>query len=432
MSTQRLAKQGVYEELFQHSPVPLNPGDICTHMVLFTGEHELGKAQNFLKALCVGLEIPCQLSSEREFQSQTEDLSFKWERHTEFQSFTFYVPNRSQNFEINALRTLPQSWLNEIEKALIVSLHIKIDPVNKRILDNPVCPMGFDISPVAGGSVCDHHAAIWSDFRLYQDGFSRIIIQDSGLGPFRLGRLAQRLIDLETYRILALFGFRTTHHTNEKIAEFEAELLEIINAQAIETDNIQDQDALNALLKLASKIENLVTKDCNRYDATKAYAQIVYKRLDELNEQRIQGAQRLSNFLRRRFIPAMNTCVATSVRLEKLERRITRTASLMRTKIDVEVQQQNCLLLDSMNKRSITQIKLQQTVETLSIFAISYYAIGVFSVFANLVHELGVNVKPEILTGLTAPIIITSIFFAARSIRKKLGLQHHAILGETI
>ena len=57
--------------------------------------------------------------------------------------------------------------------------------------------------------------------------------------------------------------------------------------------------------------------------------------------------------------------------------------TLLRTWVDVEVERQNRDLLASMNNRARLQLRLQQTVEGLSVAAVSYYVVGLVGYLAK-------------------------------------------------
>lgn len=412
-----------YRELYQHPPLPMAEGTVCSFVVFLESEKGEHINRYRLEDLISLAGLKTIEKNELFFLGSNNNLKVKWERHSEFETFFFCTDASEKNeFARTSIENLPKQWAaNHFEDSLVAT-HIHVTPVDKDYLEKPSLPICFQSPPVAGGYVCDSNAVIWSDFRIQDDGFTRIVVKDGNLGPFRLGRLVQRILDIETYRVLAQMGQLTNYTTNRRIAALEEELSNILVHEDGHLGRPGDKALLEKLIELSSRVDNLVTRDSNRYDATKAYGQIVYRRLEEINEQRIQGAQRLSNFIRRRFIPAMNTNDATAIRLDKLEQRIARTSALFRTKIDVQVQNQNAQVLDSMNRRSDTQIKLQQTVEALSVVAISYYAIGIFSRISELLAKLGIIKNEQLITGLATPIIIISVVILARRLRKKLGL----------
>ena len=91
----------------------------------------------------------------------------------------------------------------------------------------------------------------------------------------------------------------------------------------------------------------------------------------------------------RRYDPAMRTCRSAKERLDELSARAERASDLLRTRVDVANQAQNVEVLRAMDRRAALQLRLQETVEGLSVVAISYYAVNLA---AGLLGPLGETV----------------------------------------
>ncbi|MGE0282468.1 MAG: DUF3422 family protein, partial [Rhizobiaceae bacterium] len=152
--------------------------------------------------------------------------------------------------------------------------------------------------------------------------------------------------------------------------------------------------------------------------ASRAYDGIVQERLDALNETAVPGYNTWRGFLQRRVAPAMRTCRSVEQRQENLSRKLTRATTLLRTWVDVEVEKQNRDLLASMNNRARLQLRLQQTVEGLSVAAVSYYVVGLIGYLAKGTHLFGLELKPEYVTAISVPIVILGVWWAVRRIRR--------------
>ncbi|MGT2466713.1 DUF3422 family protein [Mesorhizobium atlanticum] len=81
-----------------------------------------------------------------------------------------------------------------------------------------------------------------------------------------------------------------------------------------------------------------------------------------------------------------------------LSRKLTRATTLLRTWVDVDVEKQNRDLLASMNNRARLQLRLQQTVEGLSVAAVSYYVVGLIGYVAKGASIFGHAFAPEVVT----------------------------------
>jgi len=124
-------------------------------------------------------------------------------------------------------------------------------------------------------------------------------------------------------------------------------------------------------------------------------------------------------FLDRRFSPAMATCQAVSDRIRSLAERSERASNLLRTRVDIALEAQNQQVLKSMEKRGLQQLRLQQTVEGLSVVAISYYLIGIF---AKLIEGFGDYAKTDtkLVSLLSIPVIVFLVWYGVRRLRKKI------------
>ncbi|RME69223.1 MAG: DUF3422 family protein [Alphaproteobacteria bacterium] len=410
----------LYEEFHLRAPTPIANGCSCSHIVIRTPFCGAEGVTPNLSRLCACLNLRLPASNLRQMEGMANAVRFKWQRHTEFETFTFYSKlSERPLFEDSAFSLIPHSWRQRLSGEFLVAVHAAMVPLQGNDRGHRRPPEGtFTTKTVVGGSACDGHADIWSDFTLGPDGFSRIVIHDYGLGPRRAGRLLQRLLDIETYRIAALLGLDEAHRANAHANEIETALHRLLEQHDFQVNAAPNRELFEALVSLAAQAEQLLSTSSFRFGATSAYAHLVYRRLDELAEQRIHGAQRLSNFLKRRFMPAVDTCEAARVRLHDLTARIHRDVALIRARIDMARQEQNSELLDAMNRRAQLQFKLQQTVEALSSVAISYYAIGIFAAVAKAATSVRPIVSATVLTGLAAPIIIAAVIYIMRNVHK--------------
>ena len=142
--------------------------------------------------------------------------------------------------------------------------------------------------------------------------------------------------------------------------------------------------------------------------------------LDELREERLEGFQTFKEFMERRLTPAMRTCDAVRDRLETLSRRVTRAGQLLRTRVDIQVEGQNRDLLASMDRRAKLQLRLQETVEGLSLAAITYYAVGLVKYAAEGLIAAGWSLPVDIITGVAIPLIAITGFLGLRQVRKAI------------
>ncbi len=306
------------------------------------------------------------------FIAELGGFQFRWEQHGEFSTYTFYVQGTETTpFAEPALQTVPVDWLAGLGGRTVVAAHATILPVSSDNVDISRISSHFAGNPIIGAAVSGGAARAFTDFRVHIDGFSRFLILDHKLQPGQAGRLIHRLFEIEVYRVMAMLARPIARKLSPKLSQRDQQLLDITTAMS--QPERKDEELLEELINLAAEIEHCLSTSHFRFSAASAYYKIVEQRIEDLREQRIQGIQTIGEFMKRRLQPAINTCNATAKRLNQLSRRISNAGDLLRTRVDISIEQQNQALLKSMNQRAKMQLHLQETVEGLSIVAITTY-----------------------------------------------------------
>jgi uncharacterized membrane-anchored protein len=278
----------------------------------------------------------------------------------------------------------------------------------------------FDRASLVVAENSDGAALYATDFKPDPGGFVRILVANRGMPTERAGALVQRVLELETYRTLALLGLPEAHRLAPSIAAGEKRLVEVTEEMRQPGDLTANQRLLHELTALAAEVEAGAAASVFRFGATRAYEEIVEQRLQTLGERKVGGLPTWSSFLARRMKPALRTCTTIEARQANLSTKLARAADLLRARVDVELEQQNQELLKSMNARTRLQIRLQSTVEGLSVAAITYYVVSLFSYLAKAAHEAGmVAAEPAILTALFVPIAALAIWGMVHRIRRR-------------
>lgn len=344
---------------------------------------------------------------------------FRWERHREFSTYTF---SRGDAFEVpfqsTALSLVPVDWLDRMTGEVIAAIHICVD---KTVRTQDELGLLFNHHPLVGSKVVGGAAEAWSDLHLYPDGFLRIMVYDESLTDGQVGRLIQRLSEIETYRMMALLAFPDARYANGQTVGMDRELAGIVQELADPNTDHNDRELLERLTALAAMAEKLDATTNFRLSATKAYYDIVRQRIVELREDRISGVQTLSEFMERRLAPAMKTCEAAARKQDQLSRRVGRAGDLLRTRVDIAMEEKNRDLLDSMNRRALMQFRLQRTVEGLSIAAISYYVLGLVAYAAKGMKSWGLPIDTDIAVMLALPVILMVAFLGLQRLHKSLA-----------
>ena len=358
------------------------------------------------------------------YSAELGPFRLKWERHTEFVRYTFIAPGITDNpFGEPALLSVPADWLADLPGEIIVASHAAVIPDGQAIQDiDTLGARFFGGSTLIGSSVSGGTARTLTDFHVHGDGFSRFIILDQGMTPRQSGRIVQRILEIETYRMLALMALPAARELGPILSRCERDLAETTSA-LIDAAEVDEPKLLEQLTRLEAEIESRQSATAYRFSAAAAYYTLVQSRIDELREERIQGLQTFREFTERRLAPAMNTCHATTSRHDALSQRVARATQLLSTRVDINQERQNRALLESMNRRARLQLRLQETVEGLSIAAVTYYVVGLVGFLAKGIKGAGVDLNPDIAMGISVPIVILMVGLGVRSIRNMVSRE---------
>ena len=341
-------------------------------------------------------------------------MTFVWERHTEFATYTLLRPGAfDAPFDPHWFEPGLTSVLEAMPGAVIRATQIAVtrgaDP-DQAELEHWFAPEATILCDVAGGS-----ARIVSDFRLNDDGFGRLLILDRELERDEPAQLVLRLQELGNYRNMALLGLPLAQRLSPRVTTLEARLAQLTHAVSERTS--QDDRLLDELTFLSAQLAHLVAETRYRMSATRAYAQLSADRLASLSIGAVRGYQTLADFTERRLAPAVRTCDSFSARLEDLSQRAAWTSELLRTRIDIALTKQNRDLLQSMDERARVQLRLQQTVEGLSVVAISYYLVALVGYLLSAVP----GVEHEIAVAVTVPVVVAIVALGRWRLHRHLG-----------
>ncbi|MBI2226413.1 MAG: DUF3422 domain-containing protein [Betaproteobacteria bacterium] len=342
----------------------------------------------------------------------------KWERHTEFTSYTFFQHGEfGAPFAANALDAVPADWLATLPGETIVATQVAVAKAPEQLPAVWEIAHRFADNPIVGSAIASGAASVFTDFRVHADRMSRFLLLDRGLGRYQTGRVVQRLLEIETYRMMALLALPVARRVGGEITAAERDLSALTERMAGAGAEDEPQ-LLNELTRLAAAVESSVSASKYRFGAAHAYYELTRNRIRELREERIPGLQTIGQFMERRLTPAMNTCESVAKRQDELSARIARSSDLLRTRVDIEREQQNLQLLAQMNRRAKLQLRLQQTVEGLSVAAITYYAVGLIGYLAKAAKSLGLHVDPDLVVGVSIPVVAVLVALGVRHIRK--------------
>ena len=422
-------------EIHARPPPEVSTPERISYIVINYGPDAAGSAIGDLGRLCVIWGVQAPTAEVTHFTAEQSGTRLKWERHTEFVSYTFSrIGEFDHPFDKPVIQLINEEWLATLAGTLVVGIHLAVQQNNRFVPDLKDVRPDFSDNYLVGAKVAGGNGIVLTDFMIHADEFSRMLVMDMKLGKRQAGRTVQRLLEIETYRMMALLGLPVARRTGAMLSGAEHELAEITarmasDAAMPETQGAIDDEAalLLRLTRLAASVESEVAANSFRFGASRAYYDLAKRRISELREERLTGVQTLEEFLDRRLAPAMATCSSVEKRLLDLSERVARASDLLRTRVDIAREQQNQTLLASMNRRARLQLRLQQTVEGLSIAAITYYVVGLVGYGAKAAKESGIPLSVEIVTGASIPVVALVMWLLVRRLRRHAGVSEENI-----
>jgi len=350
----------------------------------------------------------------------------RWESHSEFTTYTWEFDPEEGEGILQPFQPTPDHLASPMSVVpqpgpllVAVDLHIVPQSAAPEKPERIVGAIQVAAAEAEGGA-----AMIVTDFQPDVHGFVRVLVVDRGMTPAQAGALVQRVLEVETYRTLALLGLPEAHRLGPALRRIEAELPRLMD-QMQTSDGLETNRALlDRLTALAAELETGAAESLFRFGATRAYDELVRLRLEAIGERPIPGLSSWSAFLARRLAPAIRTCISTEERQANLSSKLARVADLLRTRVEIDVQNQNRDLLHTMNERGRVQLRLQQTVEGLSVAAISYYVASLAHLVLEGAHGARVHVGPALGTAVVVPFALVGVAWVVRRIRRSHGDVH--------
>lgn len=412
-------REKLIEELHARPHVVVAAPAQIFHLAVLT-ELTADEERQRLAELCARHALKPPTPHASHFGADGPGFALTWERHTEFSTYSFVQRLGDAPMFDEAQQTrLPSAWLDQLAGQTIAAIRVEILDRAAPVPDPATIDRLFGGANVVGGLAAAGRVQLWTDFQLAADGALRILMRDSGMSPRQTGRTAQRLLEIHTYCMMALLALPLAREIAPAIARMERELSDTAQTVQSVVDPDDEREQLRRLSALAAEIEGLAARTPYRFGAARAYHALVMRRIEELREQRIEGQQTIGEFMERRLGPAMRTCETMERRLDSLSERVARASEMLRTRVDVTLEAQNRDLLASMDRRARQQLKLQRTVEGLSVAAITYYAVGLLSYVTAGIAAAGAHVSKEIVTAIAVPTLAAVAWLGLRRLHRK-------------
>jgi uncharacterized membrane-anchored protein len=418
------------EEVHARPPEPVRAPARASYVAVIVSADDRARELAHIATLCNKHGVLPPGAGATHFRAQFGGLRLKWERHGEFSGYTVIAEELAgKPFSQVAAGELSGGWLATVPGVTLAAVHVEMStallgaPI---AMPAPVLAEAFDNQIVVGAGIADDAAQVYTDFQLH-NGCTRFLIVNQGLTERQAGRTLQRLFEIEAYRMLALLALPIARRQSPRIVQIETSLATLTDGiatdQRVDSNNDgkpDDEKLLHELTRLAAEVESGLAASQFRFGACRAYFELVTRRIEELRETRLPGMQTIEEFMARRFTPAVDTCTTVSQRLHDLSERVAQASSLLSTRVNIARERQSQALLASMDRRAKLQLRLQQTVEGLSVAAICYYVAGLVGYLAKGLKAGGLRIEPDVAVAVTIPIVAVGVVLAVRRARRRI------------
>jgi uncharacterized membrane-anchored protein len=411
----------LHNEIHARPPEAIHAPTAISHIVMWLNRDTMQASRSHLVQLLRDHHLPIPDEHLNHLRVDLGSFRLRWELHTEFVSWTFMRPLNEHPFStsnntLTAIQSVPEEWLLALPGECLTRLHLWLLPISDSSWSEQLTHT-LQEETLVTSSVSEGHGEVFTDFQIHPDGYSRMVLLTGSLSPRRQGRLVQQLLEIETYRMAALLGLPAARQASSVLADAERELAAL--AHAIRSAQTKDEaNLLDRLTRLAGEVEEQYAATHSRFSATRAYFELVDRRIRDIAETRIPGMQTIGEFMERRLSPARSTCEWATRRQDALSERVSRISNLLRTRVDFEQQLSSQELLVTMNKRQGLQLKLQATVEGLSVAAITYYITGLVSYVAKGAQHIGWPLSAETTSATAVPVIALIVWLSMRHLHQ--------------
>ncbi len=409
-------------------PIPVP--SLVTHLAVLHEHESADREREEVLTVMAGAEPVLDPFDPGFVRLRTSEDTIQWQRHGEFSLYSVAQPldeSRPPTAQEVSLAAVsgPADWLRRAPGQTIAALQIVVLPA-------PADPRADDallrglLGPgrMLGSRLRDADARVFTTYRLDDAGVLRaVLLVGDGVSPLRVGRIVWSLAQIEIYRVLAMRAFPQARRLQTHLADVERRLA--VLTQLIDRESADDQALLHELLSLAASVQTANATSAAAFSAARAYHGIVRARLEEQRGSSVPGRMGVFTYLDRRLTPAMATVEATSLRLEQVSRHTAQAADLLRTRVGINSEQQNTELLGALESGQRTQLRLQETVEGLSIAAISYYAVGLIGYLIKGVKGAGVHLDSDMATAISVPFVVVAVWYLLRRAKRGLNIGSH-------
>lgn len=415
------------DELHAHPYEPLTPPERLLYLAVLVTPEERHAEDDCLAELAAQMGGGEVSRRGNQIRYSFGALRLKIEQHQEFTRYKFvYYSEQSLDsapFDVSVASLLPEGWLAKIPGRTLTALDICVLPYGEEASHNSMVERYatlFDTNSFTVSQVGRSKGIVLTDFVIRESGLMRMLVLTRATLPSQNGRLLLRLIEMETYRMMALMALPDARNLLHQLPEADQKLTHLTQAIA-QSGGVDDEALLEDLTALAADVEQLVAANYRRLSASRAYFDLVFKRLQDLREEPVEKVPSISGVLTRRLEPARTTCESVSRWLSQLSQRVAHASDLLSTRIEVRHERQNQDLLTAMNKRLQLQLRLQQAAELLSVVIFTYYSVNLVAYMVEEMElQMGIEFDPLLFKAITAPVFAAiALYFLFRSRKRK-------------
>ena len=411
----------LHNEVHARPPETVGAPSAFSHLVMLADAAARQASREHLASLLRERHLPLPDAQANHLRLDVGSFRLRWEMHTEFVTWTFSRSFDAAGFgerePATALDAVPRDWLAALPGQTLAALHLWVLPEGAIAPDQVASRVLQEDLHV--GSALGNGGQVHTDFAMHPDGFARFVVLAGHLRVRQLGRIVQQLLEVETYRMAALLGLPAARMAAAALATAESDLAELAGAIR-EAAAREEPQLLDRLTKLAGEVESQYAATHSRFSASGAYFELVDRRVADIGESPLPGLQTIGEFIDRRLSPARATCAWATRRQDALSQRVSRISNLLRTRVEIEQQQSSQQLLEAMNRRQGLQLKLQATVEGLSVAAITYYIVGLVSHLAEGAHAIGWPWSHEATAAAAIPVVALGVWLSIRRLHRKV------------
>lgn len=414
-------RDALYDELHARPFHLVATPQKLTHLAFRAEATELDAAFTLLCDLCRRYSVNQPAPETVSFIQEFGRFSVRWERHLEFYSVTFLssYQEATDPFSETVLQMLPADWLCALPGRAVAAFHLVVE-AESTPCDSDQLNRYFEGQKLIISQPKNGKTQLATAFKLHGDGFGRFHIRNLGIDDYQMGRLVQRVIELETYRLLAQLSLPIAKRIAPELSDMDRQLSDMLTSLSTLNSSKEERVLLGRLSQLAARLESFRSETNYRFSATRAYHDLVLSRLQNIRELEVEEHMSVNEFLSRRLVPALRTCESVQNRLEDLSRRIERAGDLLRTRVNLCMQEQNKSLLASMDRRSRLQFRMQETVEGLSVAAISYYMVGLVSYLLSGLPLESWHLDKKVVLAFAVPAVIALVWWMTQRIKHRL------------